>query len=188
MLSQHKPFPSTKQTQCRKMAIPSLSDLHEIVADIKNILSAAISDLNEELHAMNSRVGEVERTTACHDASLCQVQQLTESHSIHLQELHRHLEDLDNRGRCHNLRVRGLPKPIEPSQLTRTTVALFNDLLERPPDAPIELARLHRALRPRLKDTDPPRDVVCCLVSFPQKEEILRKARNRGCLHPTAPK
>lgn len=60
--------------------------------------------------------------------------------------------------------------------------AIFNTLLGRPPDTPVEMERCHRALRPRGRDTDPPRDVVCCLVSFIQKEEILRVAHNHNHL------
>lgn len=119
--------------------------------------------------------------TTHHDASLCHVQQVTESHAIHLRELQRHLGDLNNRGQCHNLRVR-LPESIEPSHLPQTVVTFFNDLLERPQDAPIEMECIHRALRPRGKDLDPPRDVVCCLVKFPLQEKILRKACNRNQL------
>lgn len=44
------------------------------------------------------------------------------------------------------------------------------------------MERCHRALRPRGRDTDPPRDAVCCLVSFTQKEEILRLARHHAHL------
>lgn len=164
------------------MRAPSLNDLHEIAANIKNTLLVVISDLREDIHDISARVGEMERTAAGHDASLCQVQQVTESHAIHMRELHHHLEDLDNGGRPHNLRVKGIPENIEPKRLAQATKALFNDLLERSQDAPIEMERIHRVLRPRGRDTDPTWDVVCCLVSFPQKEEILRKARNRGRL------
>lgn len=110
----------------------NLQDMQEIAADIKNTLSAVISDLRRDIQAINLRVEEVEHTAARHDASLCQVQQVTESHAIHLRELQQHLEDLDNRGRRHNLKVRGLPENIEPNRLTQTTLALFNDILERP--------------------------------------------------------
>lgn len=75
------------------------------------------------------------------------------------------------------MRVRGLPESIETPQLTRSVIALFNDLLERPPATPIAMECIHRALRPRGRDTDPPRDIICCLNDFPLKEEILRKAR-----------
>lgn len=73
---------------------PSLDDLNKIAADIKNTLLAEISDLRTDINAIASRVREVERTTGRHDSALCHVQLVTESHVIHLRELHSHLEDL----------------------------------------------------------------------------------------------
>lgn len=93
-------------------------------------------------------------------------------------EIYCHMEDLDNHGRRCNLRVRGVPESIDPSQLSQMITTIFNDLIERPPDTPIAFERIHRALRPRGRDTDPPRDTVCCLMDFPLKEEIFHTARN----------
>lgn len=64
-------------------------------------------------------------------------------------------------------------------QLQPTVVGLVNNLLDNPLSAPIEMERIHCALRPLDRESDPPPDVVCCLTSFKLKEEILRKARNR---------
>lgn len=77
--------------------------------------------------------------------------------------MQRHMEDLGNRGRRNNLRVRGVPESIEYHQIQQC----------------IEMERIHRALRPKGRDTDPPRDIICFLTSFSMKKEILRKARNR---------
>lgn len=44
------------------------------------------------------------------------------------------------------------------------------------------MERCHRALLLRGTDTNPPRDAVCCLVSFNQKEDILRLARTHDHL------
>lgn len=60
--------------------------------------------------------------------------------------------------------------------------AIFNTLIERHPEKPIEMEIMHWALQPRGKDTDPPRDIVCCIANFQLKEEILHKARNRNCI------
>lgn len=89
--------------------------------------------------------------------------------------MNRHMEDLDNRGKRHNRRVRGLPETVELDQLLQTVVSLFYNLLDRPPAPPIELERIHRAFRPRGRYADPPQDVVCCLVAFWLKEENIRK-------------
>lgn len=57
-------------------------------------------------------------------------------------------------------------------------MAIFNDVLGRSLESPIEYECLHRALKPSGRDTDPPRDVVYCLVNFRLKEEIFRMARD----------
>ena len=64
---------------------------------------------------------------------------------------------------------------------------IFNGILGRPPQTPIPMERIHRALRPKGKDTDPPRDVVCCLVDFSLKEDILQRARSQRLLHEGTP-
>lgn len=79
-------------------AVLSLSDLCAVAADIKSTLSTAISGLKAELQGVALRVEEVETTSLHHDNSLCHLQQITESHSVHLIDLNRHLEDLDNCG------------------------------------------------------------------------------------------
>lgn len=70
------------------------------------------------------------------------------THEDRFQELQRQIEDLDNQGRRHNLRIQGLPESIPSGQVEAAVVEVFNGLLERPPDSPISLERCHRALRP----------------------------------------
>lgn len=89
------------------------------------------------------------------------------------------MEDLDNRGRLHNLWVRGLPETVDTEQLTATITGLFNNLIDRPVQTAIEMERILRTLRPKGRYIDPPRDVICCLVDYRLKEGILSKARNR---------
>lgn len=110
-------------------------------------------------------MGDLEDTATMHETSIQQLQTSSLTQSVQLRDLHRHLEDLDNQGRRHNLRVSGLTE-------------IFNDLLGRPPETPIEYERLHIALKPRSRDIDPPRDVIDCLVNFKLKEDILRRARD----------
>lgn len=115
-----------------------------------------------------------------HGAAIQQVQQETSIHAQHLNDMSRHIEDLDNRGWRHNLRLRGIPELVEEPQVQQVVWAICHTLLGRPPDAPVEMEFCHRALRPRGQDTNLPRDTVCCLVSFTQKEDILCHACNMG--------
>lgn len=74
-----------------------------------------------------------------------------DSHTLQMQDLHRHLEDLDNRGRRNNLGVLVLPETVEKDQLRQAVMAILSNLLDR----------------------------LCCLTSFRFKEYILRNARNQ---------
>ncbi|CAH2277192.1 Hypothetical predicted protein [Pelobates cultripes] len=90
-------------------------------------------------------------------------------------ELRRQVEDLDNRGRRNNIRVRGIPE-TEGENPHEILTSLFSQLLrdEAPPDFGIE--RAHRTLRTPRRD-GLHRDVICCLLSFQLKESIMRAAR-----------
>lgn len=162
----------------------NLSDLQKVASDITHnitgTLKAAILDLKMDIQAVAARISDVEQTTQLHTAAIRQVQHTYDAQLSYLYDLHRQVEDLDNRGRRHNVRVRGVPEGMEAGSLPQVICAIFNDLLDRLPDSPIEMERLHRALRPPPRDNEPPRDVICCIVNFPLKEEILRKARERG--------
>lgn len=50
------------------------------------------------------------------------------------------------------------------------------------------MERIHRALRPKGRETDPPRDIICCIGNFKLKEDIIKMARGRQqILHEGAP-
>ncbi|CAH2315858.1 Hypothetical predicted protein, partial [Pelobates cultripes] len=50
-----------------------------------------------------------------------------------------HIEDLYNRGRCNNLRLRGLPETEDPpQQLQESLLEIFNGILGHDHQAPIE--------------------------------------------------
>lgn len=119
-----------------------------------------------------------------HADTIRQVQRSSDTNISHILEIHRHLEDLDNRGRHHNIHIRGVPETLEQQHLEQTVTNVFNDLMDRPADSPIDVERIHRALRPRGCENYPPRDIICCLVNFPLKEAILRKARERNRVLP----
>lgn len=71
----------------------------------------------------------------------------SQTHSAHLIEMNRQLEDLDNRGRRHNIRVRGIPESVEPGNIVSALQYVFNELLEHQTDTHIDFDRAHRALR-----------------------------------------
>lgn len=106
------------------------------------------------------------------------LEKVVDSHAEQFIEMNRHLEDLDNRRRRNNIRVRLIPETVDPDQIIPALQRVFNSLLERQEDMDIEFVRAHRALRARGPDTAPPRDIICCLQSYPLKEEMRKARRN----------
>lgn len=70
------------------------------------------------------------------------------THSAHLITMNRQIEDLDNRGHRNNIRMRGVPESVGRDEIKPALQSVFNSLLERPEELPIEFERAQRALRP----------------------------------------
>ncbi|CAH2293435.1 Hypothetical predicted protein, partial [Pelobates cultripes] len=87
-------------------------------------------------------------------------------------------EDLDNRSRRSNIRMRGLPEPSTEEDVEASLKALFREILGADMPDSITFDRTHRANRPRPADNTP-RDVICCLHNYKHKEKIMLKARSR---------
>lgn len=73
------------------------------------------------------------------------------------------------------------------TQIPNAVTSIFNSVLGRCLQEAIAMDRIHCALRPKGKDTDPPRDIVCCLTDYRVKKDILRMARDKRLTHENAP-
>lgn len=90
-----------------------MGDLQLVALDIKNTLAAAMSDLKTEFRAVATRMEHMENVAMTHGAAIEQIQQTSTVHTQHLMDMHRHMKDLDNRGRRCKLRIRGIPESVE---------------------------------------------------------------------------
>uniref|UniRef100_A0A8C5QHG5 Uncharacterized protein n=1 Tax=Leptobrachium leishanense TaxID=445787 RepID=A0A8C5QHG5_9ANUR len=158
--------------------LPSKEDLAMATTELGASLLSEIRALRTDLGGIQTRLQHVEVTQEQQSATLVTHSAAITTQRSALQMMARHLEDVENRNRRNNIRVRGLPE-IENTQeeLKNTLIALFNDVLGRDPDTVIELERYHRALRPKGPPDAPPRDVICCLLRYPLKDSILAAAR-----------
>lgn len=85
------------------------------------------------------------------------------------------VEDLDNRNRRHNIRLRGVPETV--TDLMQTVSKIFHNLLPDKPMSAFKCDRIHRALRPKPTPDKPPRDIIMCMKDFLTKEEIMHASR-----------
>ncbi|CAH2275139.1 Hypothetical predicted protein [Pelobates cultripes] len=150
-------------------------DKTALVSELRTVIREEIAAVRRDLTALEQRVDELEehRLHATHHQQAADL--ATARQGNILLEMRRQVEDLDNRGRRNNIRVRGLPESDDESPRELLT-GLFVQLLgeDAPPEIPME--RAHRALRGPRSDGQP-RDMICCLTSFQQKDAIMRAAR-----------
>lgn len=158
------------------------ADMTEIAADIKNSFSTAITDLKADILMLTEQMSTNERAGRRRDRAIARIDTIIDSHSLHLITMNRQLEDLDNRGRRNNIRVRGVPESITTEQIRPALTSIFNNLTDRPAESPIEFDRAHRALKPKPPEEAPPRDIICHLPNFTLKEEILQRARQNDAI------
>lgn len=71
-------------------------------ANIKSTFSAAITDLKSNLLVLTEKLAAVE--------AIHRLEKVAMAHSSHVIQMNRHLEDLYNRGKRNNIRVRGIPE------------------------------------------------------------------------------
>lgn len=92
------------------------------------------------------------------------------------------IEDQENRNRWNNIRVRGLLEATGDDDLLPSLRGIFNGLLGRAADSPLKIDRAHRALRPHNLSSEIPRDIICRIHYYNEKELIMRKARKKAPL------
>lgn len=109
--------------------LPTRTKFKDMMADIKETFKSEIAIMRQYIKAVASRVDLIEETlkgiktynSQPHHHVLAQAQALCESR--------RHLEDLDNRGRRNNIRVRGVPETEGAEDISLTLKSIFNDIL-----------------------------------------------------------
>uniref|UniRef100_A0A8C5MJD9 Uncharacterized protein n=1 Tax=Leptobrachium leishanense TaxID=445787 RepID=A0A8C5MJD9_9ANUR len=159
--------------------LPTKRDLESLFSRFEAKFDAKFAELGADVRQLGGRVQDLEEDRDASMAHLDRLQAQINEQSRYVTDLRRSVDDLDNRGRRNNVRIRGVPEPEDTEDIPLTLRTLFNALLERPPDTPILLDRAHRALRPRGAPSAPPRDIICRIHHFPLKEEIMQAARKK---------
>lgn len=170
---------SESNTYALLKTLPTKRDLKDLATQIKTALREEVADLKTEIASLHVRTEAIEGRTEQIEQSVESLLNVSHIQNKAIQSLTRRVEDLDNRGRRCNLRIRGLPETVETSTLKQTVILLFNSVLNKPDTNEIHIERVHRALRPKGLPSDRPRDVICCLLHFTVKDEILAKARQQ---------
>lgn len=163
-------------------SIPTKKDFEGYVTRLEESYKQEIRVLKHDIQDIGVRVDEIERRT--NDLSAC----ARDHHSaiqflLHREEEHSMLmDDIENRNRRNNIRIRGIPESVATKDLDPTLQRLFAAILEVSTPTPIELDRAHRSLGPRPSDADRPRDIICRVHYYRQKEAIMLAMRSRNSI------
>lgn len=174
------PVPSTQPDIHELLSLlPTKADLRDMASTIKAAHKAELAGVKDTLREIGEKLGEMEAQTLANAVAIKRTVVRSNDHHKHIYLLRRQLEDLDNRGRRNNIRVRGVPEAVAGPEIESALQNIFNSILDRPLDTVIEFDRAHRALGSSQR-TERPRDLICCLHSHKLKELIMQKTRTAG--------
>lgn len=89
------------------------------------------------------------------------------------------LADLEDRSRRNNLKLRGIPESVPPSQLLQYAQALFSTLIPEATASDLLVDRIHRVPKPSFLPDDTPRDVLMRVHYYHIKDRILQASRKQ---------
>uniref|UniRef100_A0A8C5QWI0 Uncharacterized protein n=1 Tax=Leptobrachium leishanense TaxID=445787 RepID=A0A8C5QWI0_9ANUR len=153
--------------------LPTREDIHRLIATVQDTFKADLAEVRGEISDLETRLTVMEaRTDTCTHVD-------NTEHSI--STMRRRIDDLENRSRRHNIRVRGIRESV--INVKARLVSIFNMLLGEEAVSTADIDRAHRALRAPQNPPAPPRDVICHLPNYQLKAAIMDKARTRRVWH-----
>lgn len=161
-------------------AIPTKSDMEGYIKRLESAYRSEIQAITTNISQISDQVQRIEGEVATVSSHQATQDNVIGQHTQQIHMLFAIAEDHENRNRRNNLRVRGIPESVPTAQILPTLKRLFNNLLEVADTSPLEIDRAHRTLGPKNQDPNRPRDILCRMHYFTVKEQILRKARDRG--------
>uniref|UniRef100_A0A8C5WGA6 LINE-1 type transposase domain-containing protein 1 n=1 Tax=Leptobrachium leishanense TaxID=445787 RepID=A0A8C5WGA6_9ANUR len=171
----------------RADAVTIMSQMAEMRTFLAGEMDRNTKALQADILALGQRTSDLEDRTDELSGAYNSLIDHSNAMSHKVDYLETQLEDLTNRSRRNNLRIRGLPERAEDDPLGDFIVAMLRPLAPELPDHAWELDRAHRALRARSATDERPRDIIIRFLHFSTKELILKKKRTKPILYDGSP-
>ncbi|CAH2250291.1 Hypothetical predicted protein [Pelobates cultripes] len=157
-------------------------DMRGFLADFKKSVA---EELDKRLCPILEGMADLSARAQATEAKMVDTDERIQAHGTEIQYLRDQLrsleetnEDLNNRTRRNNIRVRGIPETISTDLLPDTLTEVFQNLLPEATAADLLMDRAHRTLRAPSANAATPRDIVVRLHFYHIKERIMRAARD----------
>ncbi|XP_029448605.1 uncharacterized protein LOC115086312 [Rhinatrema bivittatum] len=189
-LDLHRETPGESSVGALHPDIPTRTEIRtwfiELRSDLqtqKSEILARMEEMKEDLNGMGRRVDELDLRADNQSAHLDNLRQTTTHLTSEMETMAEKLEDLENRSRRSNLRIRGVPESDLYTDCLKTATAICSDLISSHGGSSegatastlVDLERAHRALGPRRDNK--PRDIILKFLNYRQKEEVITLAR-----------
>lgn len=174
-----EPAPMDPDIRALLQALPTKNDIEAMILRLEETHRRDIQEVRGEVSSLADRVASGETAVSSLEERISALEQARDLHRDTAVSLQLHMEDVEDRSRRNNLRLRGIPEAVDAEHLAEAVKNIFRTVLDEA-DTDIELDRVHRTLGPRPTDPSNPRDVVCRLHRYLQKEAILRRAWEHG--------
>lgn len=163
-------------------SLPTKEDIKAMISNLEDAHCREVQEIRSEITTINTRVDGADSFAAATEARLERLERIQAKQEETIKDLTLHIEDLEDRGRRNNLRIKGLPEPEGREDLPAIVREIFHQLFDAPAETAIKIDRVHRALGPRSGDPNRPRDVLCRLHHYSTKEDLSRLAWRKGSL------
>lgn len=160
--------------------LPTKADMESFLQRLESGYKEELRGIRDMIQGLQDRTVMLETAQTEQQAQSSSLKHRIDRHEEYIQTLFLLHEDLENRNRRNNIRLRGIPEATGLEDLFHTVKSIFSHFLGSPADLDLELNRVHRALGPRNPDPANPRDVLCRVHFFGAKEKIMGKARQHG--------
>lgn len=147
---------------------------------LEQFVEQKIHKVQEEVSKIATKLSEVEEDLRNVKEIIKDTAEATQDTKNGVTNLALQVLDLENRNRRDNIRIRGIPESVGQEELGEIVTSILNYYLDRPPNEPVKIERMHRVAGSRSARGGPPRDVVCKLHHYPQKDAIIRAGWEKG--------
>ena len=175
--------PSAEATDMVTVAVLD-HKLQSLLQNLTHNITKEVGKITQELRKEIDQLGERTDTLEIKFDELTQYVHVLEEDNAAmkntLSQLQLQQEDLENRERRQNLRIRGIPESVTDKELRPYLLALFVTLAPHIPDIDWRLDRAHRSLAPKPPSGSNPRDVVVRFHYYESKEALTVATRNKS--------
>ena len=180
----HKQRPPELPTMSSPITVEVLdAKLQTLLHSLTQNITKEVGKLAHELRGEIDQLGERTDTLESKFDNMVQYVHVIEEENANLKNLVSQLqiqEDLENRERRQNLRIRGVPESIPDKEIRPYLLALFVTLAPHIPDIDWRLDRAHRSLAPKPPPGANPRDIIVRFHFYESKEALTIATRNKS--------